>query len=395
MRKRHATLDNFVTVACSSTSIPLSLQQEDSSDTPVLAISKGGSSSSTGKPDGSFKSSRRGKTSKSQQKKNGPKLSSHIWNYFVVISERNISKQPPDVQQACKTMKQPVVCSKCHSVYEKGSGTKVLGRHLSKEHNIRKESHEATTNNPRQTTLEECREKVTLYSTEKNAPHFNKFVEFVVGDLEPLRLCESVRLRRFVTGLNPKYSHPGRSQVRDAISTLAAKNRLELQGTFSSIDDIHITTDLWTSGANKPFLGVTFHWVDPTSFRMDWIEAKTKMLPYPHTAADIRDAIRSILEAEGIADKVRFVTTDNGSNMVNSFEDAPEFTHIRCAAHSLQLVVNVGINDAATEQAVGKVKELIAILARPKQAQFLRAAQILCGVRKADTLAVVKPVDTR
>ena len=152
---------------------------------------------------------------------------------------------------------------------------------------------------------------------------------------------------------------------------------------------------MWTSGANKPYIGVTIHWVDWNSFpkRLDSVELRTKPIPYPHTAVDILETFKSILLEEGLSEKVKYVVSDNGSNVVNAFNCSSEFNHLRCAAHSLQLIVRLGVNDISIKSLLDNIRELNVLLSRPKQEQLLREAQQDLG--EVSTVCVIKEVDTR
>ena len=67
-------------------------------------------------------------------------------------------------------------------------------------------------------------------------------------------------------------------------------------------------------------------------------------LPHPHTAILISKVVDEILIEWGLVNRILAVTTDNGANMVkakNLVNEGKILFHHRCAAHSIQLLVNV------------------------------------------------------
>ena len=70
-------------------------------------------------------------------------------------------------------------------------------------------------------------------------------------------------------------------------------------------------------------------------------------LPHPHTAYLLSRAVWETVSEWGLDGKILAVTTDNGANMVKAMrilvnEGKIKF-HNRCAAHSIQLLVNIAI----------------------------------------------------
>ncbi|KAI9919401.1 hypothetical protein PsorP6_017527 [Peronosclerospora sorghi] len=163
---------------------------------------------------------------------------------------------------------------------------------------------------------------------------------------------------------------------------------------LSSVETVHATTDFWTSGANDPYCGVTLHLLSLSGTTIETVDVRTKLVPYPHTSVGILSTLRFILEEEGLISKVSFVTSDNGSNVVKAFENT-EFVHIRCDAHSLELVVRHGVEHDSLADFLEKVRGLNVLLSKPKQEQYLRDAQVFLGVSETDRVYVIKAADTR
>jgi hypothetical protein len=64
----------------------------------------------------------------------------------------------------------------------------------------------------------------------------------------------------------------------------------------------------------------------------------TKAFPANHTSANITILIKATTAKWGIETKIEAIVTDNAAHMVKAVADTG-YTHIRCAAHTLNLCV--------------------------------------------------------
>jgi hypothetical protein len=89
--------------------------------------------------------------------------------------------------------------------------------------------------------------------------------------------------------------------------------KAEIMMEIGSIDQVALTTDLWTSSTQAPFMVVSFHFILP-----DWSLKKRlnsfKELPTPHTGLAISNQLIASIIGWKIMDKVAFVTVDNASS---------------------------------------------------------------------------------
>uniref|UniRef100_I3J981 HAT C-terminal dimerisation domain-containing protein n=2 Tax=Oreochromis niloticus TaxID=8128 RepID=I3J981_ORENI len=130
-----------------------------------------------------------------------------------------------------------------------------------------------------------------------------------------------------------------------------------------------MTDDIWTSH-NKSFLGMTAHWIDPSTFVRGHAALACKRVRGRHTYDVTGNEIEQVHLAYGLNSKVTATVTDNGSNFIKAFrmfqksdsdeesEEDEEVTftdveqtlsteskgqfslppHLRCASHTLNLI---------------------------------------------------------
>ena len=86
---------------------------------------------------------------------------------------------------------------------------------------------------------------------------------------------------------------------------------------------VALCTDIWTrKGMTQSFLGITAHFVMKSGHRRHVVTLAVKLLPSPHTAEFIEEALTSVLSEWNIPQqKVSAILTDNGSNMVTVFKE--------------------------------------------------------------------------
>jgi hypothetical protein len=113
-----------------------------------------------------------------------------------------------------------------------------------------------------------------------------------------------------------------------------------------------------------------------------------------HTSEAIAIKLADCLNDFDISQKVVAITSDNASNMVKAIKEIGHVDHIRCAIHSLQLIVNKTIDkQVEINSFLKKVKEQIAFFHRSKLSAHTLTQYQQCD--QVETLSVVKSVDTR
>jgi hypothetical protein len=194
--------------------------------------------------------------------------------------------------------------------------------------------------------------------------------------------------------LDPRYSAPCRQTLSYSLIPKAVEMQKEkLQRELQKCSSVALTTDVWTDRRMHSFLAITVH---------TFVECvcASHLLAFmalrgSHTGQRIADELDYVMREYCLKEKIRFVLTDNASNMLKALclffpsdDDSSNYTldsnvddatvwedispeeqdaafsdtgsRIACFVHSLQLVVRGGLDkaSAALRPAMGKVSKL-------------------------------------
>lgn len=70
----------------------------------------------------------------------------------------------------------------------------------------------------------------------------------------------------------------------------------------------------------RSYLGMTVHWIDSNTMKRNKAVLACRRLTSPHTHGDVTKLMSDIYEQFGIADKLSGITTDNGTNFLNTLQ---------------------------------------------------------------------------
>ena len=117
-------------------------------------------------------------------------------------------------------------------------------------------------------------------------------IEFAARDLRPLSIVKGKGFKRLIKCLEPLYKVPSRTHVTTVCHRKSESLKEKLLASLSSVDNVSLTTDIWTSRATQAFLTITAH------FLVDWkLESKvpsTAEIPEQHTGINIGDRLRLV-----------------------------------------------------------------------------------------------------
>lgn len=167
--------------------------------------------------------------------------------------------------------------------------------------------------------------------------------------------------------INPNVHLWSRTTARNTATEIFDSMFSQVKDDLSKMDCmISLTTDLWTSLADVPYIAVTGHYITD-----DWTLKKIVLdisnIRHPHGAIEIAASIVEVLNKFGITQKILCCTHDNARNQIKAMQILKPslsalFFDRRCAAHILDLVVKDGLAPINAE--VEKIRDFVIALKR-------------------------------
>lgn len=123
-----------------------------------------------------------------------------------------------------------------------------------------------------------------------------------------------------------------------------------MKSVFNHIERVSITTDLWTSGNQHSYIGLTIHYVDK-EYKLQNHVLDFAGITGPHDGKNISESRFEILQF-GISSKLLATTVDNAANNKTMAQELQKLIFdnhnqvwdstnmmFRCFAHALNLLV--------------------------------------------------------
>ncbi|XP_078244433.1 uncharacterized protein LOC110090652 isoform X2 [Pogona vitticeps] len=144
-------------------------------------------------------------------------------------------------------------------------------------------------------------------------------MDYIVEEMVPLQTVDQptfIALVRLGLPSDLKIMCP--KTLRERIEKRATVMREALANRMGAVEYVATTADCWTEG-RKSFLGVTAHWISPTTLKREFGALACKRLKGGLTYSVLAKALRDVHLQYGIHNKVVCTTTDNGSRFVKAF----------------------------------------------------------------------------
>jgi hypothetical protein len=205
----------------------------------------------------------------------------------------------------------------------------------------------------------------------------NALVHLIVKHAHPYAIVEQHAFREYSKALQPAYKVPCRQVISDKIEQSWENQkdavRQVLRWDLRDGRRSSLTTDLWTSSANRGYMVVTLHYIDGNWCMRSLIIAFVRVV-YPHggdrLASNLLTAVHEM--DPQVVTSLWTITADNATNngtMVDTLCDDlmdplqgstdKRIKYIRCFAHVLQLAVTAGIKHCGDmNQALGGLREV-------------------------------------
>jgi len=127
------------------------------------------------------------------------------------------------------------------------------------------------------------------------------------------------------------------------------------------VNDLSITTDMWTFDCNKSYITVTCHFIHNN--RLHSPVLATREVKDSHAGLNIATALTHIFNEWSIANKIVTIVSDNGSNIKNAINEHLLKCHHPCVAHTLNQSLNEAINgNFDVHQILKKCRAIVVLL---------------------------------
>ncbi|KAG9278171.1 zinc finger BED domain-containing protein 1-like [Astyanax mexicanus] len=225
-------------------------------------------------------------------------------------------------------------------------------------------------------------------------------LNMLVTDMRPLSMVDDEGFKNMIKQFNPDYHEnylPGRSHFNTLMEKKYCATFEKVKETLRGVKGfLTLTADVWTSRATEAYLGVSCHFLSE-DWKMKTLNLSTMPLEKRHTGANIMTWMEEVLtKFDILPTKIKAVVHDSGSNMVAAMrllEDKHGWASIRCAGHTLQLIVNTALKETTISRALGAARQLVEHFKRSELASTkLKMKQEQMNVKKN---ALIHDVSTR
>lgn len=172
-------------------------------------------------------------------------------------------------------------------------------------------------------------------------------------------MVEGAGFRKLMKTVAPLYQVPCRKTVTDLIDTKYEEKKFLVINKLRLAKSVCLTIDEWKDLQLRSYLGVTVHFIE--NFEMKSTNIACEPLHDHHTGEYLSQMIINICADWGLShDKIVCATTDNGANIVKAIEITfGRAKHIRCIAHTLNLVVSNSVTTTDIKSFLDKVRRIV------------------------------------
>ena len=265
--------------------------------------------------------------------------------------------------------------------------------HLKERHKSVKlyvDTEEAPCGVKKQTSLVEWQRSTQALGQGKYSS-INRSLAIMCGvDLRPISIVNGRGFKDFCYQLNPKYKVPSDTTVSNYVDLVYNDTKKKIVESVTGVESA-LTTDMWTSLANKGFITVTCHYISQ-DWKLNNTLLATRITSDRHTGVNIARELKKIVDEFGLGGVIALVT-DNASNMVTAAEEGG-YTRQPCVSHTLQLCINDSLRQQTVTKAVATAKRLVGHFSHSALAtQALHDHQRKMGVNRP--LSLIQDVATR
>jgi len=182
-------------------------------------------------------------------------------------------------------------------------------------------------------------------------------IRWMVTTCKPLSEVEHEAFRSMMLAANARAVVPSREKV---CKLLDSKEHTAREGARKLLENQHvaITSDIWTSPSQEPYISLTTHHLD-ADFDLVLLPLECSFFSGSHTAQRILRKTEQMLVRSSISEQqVTAMVIDNAANAqlagsLASFDSMP------CAAHTLQLTVKQVLEQPEIAALLKKVRKIV------------------------------------
>lgn len=191
----------------------------------------------------------------------------------------------------------------------------------------------------------------------------DSILNMLIKDMRPLSMVDDQGFRAMVHTFHPGYTLPSRAFFTMMMEKKYEETFQKVKTAITAINSkVALTMDAWSSIATEAYLGITCHFISD-NWELTSYSLTTMPLEERHTAGNIAAWIEEAADKFGIStNKIMSIVHDNAANVVAAvklLEDRHEISSVRCAGHTLQLVVNHALKNPQISKAVSAARCLV------------------------------------
>ncbi len=181
----------------------------------------------------------------------------------------------------------------------------------------------------------------------------------IAKDMRPASIVQGKGFSQLIKELDPRYNLPSRAKITQSLLPgMKQDTREKLKSSLQATEWAALTTDMWSSRNNTPFMTVTAHYLDDKNILTRKVLGCEKFSGR-HTAENIQDRLQGMIKEYGLEEKIIAVTSDNAHNVVRAIVDAG-LANVPCYAHKLNLCAQDCLDQNETLKTIRqKVNDMI------------------------------------
>nr|XP_054593165.1 zinc finger BED domain-containing protein 4-like [Nothobranchius furzeri] len=217
-------------------------------------------------------------------------------------------------------------------------------------------------------------------------------LNFIIKDIQPLSIVESEGFRGLIQALDPSYVLPTRKTVKEMMAKKHAEELERVKREVQQAVAVSITADMWTSLNMEAYLALTCHYIND-NMQLCTSVLGVKHFPQSHTADNLAQVKRGMMDDWAITNKVRCLVTDAAPNMIAATRTL-QIRHSICIAQKLNLIVKKSCDQIPELSSIRHKSRQIVSFFRSSTTAKEKLAQVQQQMGRP-TLKLVTEVPTR